>query len=300
MTDSFEVPEESALAHSVFDSLCVSWKTEAETGGYYTDLEDTRYLHRVSSLASAPFDKFDAVRISGLCAGKGKYVGQTPEEVRAVWEQTGLSARTMGTKMHAIIEDFMDGEQTPTQCADRALQSGLAQEWTQFGCWLADTKKKRGLRTFKQEWRVGDPRSRVAGTVDYISEADPVFPPAPAPGSAGDRGKIVIYDWKRSKLVSKAKNTPSSMVGMEHLRDNNFTKYSLQLNIYAELIERSYNLEVVGLYIVQFHSTRRSYKEFEAADLRREARILIDTGGKGASDTAEEEYLGDCGFELDD
>jgi len=298
-------PEASNLLLDVFDPVCVIWKCDGSLEdpgkGSYTDIAGTRYVHRVSSLAAAPFAPFDAENMSRMCAGKGKYVGMTAREVRDAWALTGLSARTMGTEMHSIIEDFMGGAHSLTQCADRASAAGLSKEWTQFGKWLADTQTKRGLRTFQQEWRVGDPGSRVAGTVDYISEAGPNY----RRGDGGTdvatpKGRIVIYDWKRSKLISKAKNEASAMCGLTHLRDNNFTKYSLQLNIYAELIERNYNLTVVGLYIVQFHETRKAYKEFAAADLRSEARILIDSGGKGLRDKNVLDYLSGRGLELVD
>ena len=40
---------------------------------------------------------------------QSKYFGQTPDEIKAGWNENGRIASEAGTKMHADIEDFYNG-----------------------------------------------------------------------------------------------------------------------------------------------------------------------------------------------
>ena len=92
-------------------------------------------------------------------------------------------------------------------------------------------------------------------------------------------GSIEIYDWKRSKGISKngyGKHATTQCI--KHLPDSNFYHYSLQLNTYKALLEKNYGKKIKGMYLVCLHpnNANRSYQKIEVADLQDEVKKLFD------------------------
>ena len=91
---------------------------------------------------------------------------------------------------------------------------------------------------------------------------------------------ISIYDWKRSKEISKSNgfNEYATTECINHLPNTNYWHYSLQLNIYKAIIERKYNKKVRDLYLVRLHpnNTRKTFDLIKCADLSQEVSSLFE------------------------
>jgi len=256
---------------NAFDNRCVHWK-----GEHYTDTQGVSYSRRVSSVAADAFEQFDADMVSGMCAGKGKYAGMTQAEVLEAWNANGELARTLGTDLHARIENHVI--KTPGPPPAPVAGEPLSKEWGQFLAFADDYCDE--LRTMRAEWSVGDPLSGVAGTIDYVS----------APSGTGDfdddNNEVVLYDWKRCKEITNKKGGRCLVQGglfadndplrKKCLRGSKLVIYSLQLCLYAEILEREYDIKVAGMRLVQFHETLDDYQLHEALPLRNAARTLLD------------------------
>ena len=91
-------------------------------------------------------------------------------------------------------------------------------------------------------------------------------------------GRLMIYDWKRSKGIvrNKAFEDYATPKCIEHLPDTNFWHYSLQLNTYKAILERQYGFEVDELRLVCLHPDKKKYEVHDVPDLQSEVRELFE------------------------
>lgn len=190
---------------------------------------------------------------------ENKYYGMTREEIKAAWDANRDEAATAGTAMHYDIECFYNG-MTPTNTSIEfryftEFEAARTHPETGFG---------RFLRPFRTEWMVYFEEAKLAGSIDMVYE------------DTRD-GTLQIYDWKRSKEIKKTNSFQSATTEcISHLPDTNYWHYSLQLNLYRQILQRKYGKVVVGLYLVILHPDNRSgtferikvpFLETEMADL---------------------------------
>ena len=95
-----------------------------------------------------------------------------------------------------------------------------------------------------------------------------------------DDGTLQIYDWKRSKEITKSNswNKYSTTECLNHLPDTNYWHYSLQLNIYKYILEKKYNKKVTGLYLVCLHPDNKgkNFIRIKASNLDNEVNELFE------------------------
>jgi ATP-dependent exoDNAse (exonuclease V) beta subunit len=102
------------------------------------------------------------------------------------------------------------------------------------------------LKPYRTEWMIYDEECKIAGSIDmvYINED----------------GTLSIYDWKRCLTIEKTSGW--NKYGIEecvnHLPDTNFWHYSLQLNIYKNILEKNYGVEISQLFLVKLHPDNKS------------------------------------------
>jgi CRISPR/Cas system-associated exonuclease Cas4 (RecB family) len=73
-------------------------------------------------------------------------------------------------------------------------------------------------------------------------------------------GTIAIYDWKRAKDIKTENSFQSGLEPVEHLPDTNYWHYTLQLNIYATILEKKYGMKVTELALVILHQNNTSFR----------------------------------------
>lgn len=188
---------------------------------------------------------------------KSKYYGLTAEEIQAQWALNGKQAAELGTKLHAMIEcyynhgnmaDFSDMLATP--------------EFAHFQRFVTDelfSKSWVGEVTipYRTEWTVYDETANIGGTIDMVYK------------NVQD-GTYTLVDWKRCKQIYKANryhdNKKKNKIGrsgkgvMSEYPDCNFTKYSLQLQIYRYILENTYGMVVRDMKLVVIHPSKPNYE----------------------------------------
>ena len=187
--------------------------TCAGEGGY---MSVTTWLH-------SHFPAFDAdviIAKMNLASPKCKYYGQTPEQIKAGWDQNRDEAAALGTAMHEAIEAYIlaglqacpttpllgqvetaertqgaDAENVNTvnelSVASAPCVRPLGSPSQNGGAWgvsphfmnfIADHPH---LKPYRTEWMIFDEDVKIAGSIDFVSE--------------NDDGTLTIYDWKRCK-----------------------------------------------------------------------------------------------------
>ena len=112
---------------------------------------------------------------------------------------------------------------------------------------------------------VYDSDNKLAGSIDMLF--------------INENGNLEIYDWKRSKEVSKSNNWGkfSCHSQLEHLPDTNYWHYSLQLNIYKFILEKNYGKKVESMYLVVLHPDNKNgnYLRLKVSDLQKEIKNIF-------------------------
>lgn len=105
----------------------------------------------VTSVAHKFFHPFDADEIIKKMMKKkertDKWVNMTPDEIKEAWKKNGEEAAALGTKMHAQIEDFLNGIPF-TEITPEINQ--FIDFWTQF------QKNCPNLKPYRTEWLIWD------------------------------------------------------------------------------------------------------------------------------------------------
>jgi ATP-dependent exoDNAse (exonuclease V) beta subunit len=186
------------------------------------------------------FAKFDADKvISNMMKSKkwpqNKYYGKTANEIKEEWNKNCNEAATAGTKMHYDIECFYN------ECYKNTNQSI---EFTYFMNFQKAIGEK--MKPYRTEWMVYHEDYRLAGSIDMIFE--------------NPDGTLQIYDWKRSKEITKvnAWNQYAITPELDDLPDTNFWHYSLQLNTYKKILQEKYGKVVTDMYLVCLHPNNKN------------------------------------------
>lgn len=206
-----------------------------------------RALTSVTQIVSSQFKPFNArIMASILENTKAKdpespYFGMDKYQIQNKWAVASREARELGTTLHQQIECFYKHG----QCPDLNTP-----EFVQF---LKFAEDHPDWNLIASEHRVHN--DWVAGTIDAVFETP---------------GGLVLVDWKRSKSIDYAGPNQGRDV-MKHVADCNYSKYSLQLSLYRQLIDT----KIVAAYIIQMHPDIENYRKIKAVDFSYEAALLL-------------------------
>lgn len=225
------------------------------------------------------FPKFDAdVIIAKMMNGLGwkkghKYWGQTPEQIKALWDTNKNAVSGAGTDLHYEIECFNNNNDlapgyTNKELYDKYMKDNgdiLASkpiEWQYFINFIKDTPD---LKPYRTEWIIYNDSVKISGSIDMVYE--------------NQDGTISIYDWKRCKNITSANNFNKFAIHplICHLPDTNFWHYSLQLNTYKVILEEKYGKKVRDLFLVRLHpdAEGKNYDLIKLPDLSFDVKDLF-------------------------
>jgi hypothetical protein len=189
------------------------------------------------------------------------------ERLTESWRLNGDQASGDGTVMHQAIEDFYcKGQLLPTTKECQLFQG--------FHAYITAA----GYLPFRSEQIVWDTDLRLAGSADmlYIHSADlPAF-------QAGVRPiPLILVDWKRSKQIrtqgfaKRGQPPPMGFGPLADRQDCNFEHYSLQLNIYKNLMQKHYQMQIYEMYLVILHPNQDGPEILPVADNQRAVEVIF-------------------------
>ena len=249
-----------------------------EKGHKYTILTDKKSTYTsVTTWNHSHFPKFDANDvINNMMKGKNwkeghKYWGQTPEQIKQLWDTNKTAVADSGTNLHFEIECFMNNPTfgaTPNYSNKDLYNNYIVDtedkpiEWHYFINFIKDHPK---LKPYRTEWLIYDEDVKIAGSIDMVYE--------------NPDGTLSIYDWKRSKSISRINNFNKFALSpiICHLPDSNFWHYAMQLNTYKYILETKYNKKIKDLFLVRLHpeAEEKNYELISLPDLSSELEELF-------------------------
>lgn len=232
------------------------------------------------------FPKFDAdAVIKNIFKSKGwgpehKYWGQTAEQIKASWKSNGDAVSGAGTNLHERIENFMNDKRLQLEYTQKELyqiyssdNNGKVDEQIEWEYFLHFVRDHPELKPYRTEWMIFDEDLKLAGSIDMVYE--------------NPDGTLSIYDWKRSKDISKVNGWNKFAINslICHMPDSNFWHYTLQLNTYKAILERKYNKIVTKLCLVRLHPDceEQTYELIEVPILIKEISALFEEREKEVS-----------------
>ncbi len=231
----------------------------------YTHRDGTKYKS-VSKVIEQFKNKFDSEKMSYLSARKAlrltfgtepteQEIYQKAAELKAEWQKKNDLACRIGTHIHNCLEVY--GK--TTKIADPKLESMVRGVYSDY----VDYKK------FWDEQILYSEEDEVAGTADKL-----LLRP-------GTKDVIDIDDYKTNiaqGIATSSKYNNRMKAPFDHLEDCNFVHYSLQLSIYAAMIEKQFGYKIGRLrlrYIPPFNPI--AYKTVPIIYMKYEANLLLQS-----------------------
>jgi len=172
----------------------------------YIDEEKTRYLsvsHILDSL-EPPFDP------DGLIAIKvAAREGCTVAEIQARWEKIGKDSMARGTEIHEALQKYIE-------------EGKKSVKWKSV---IESFNKIKFQGSLLAEQILYNKELKIAGTTDLIEVG---------------KNYYNLYDFKTSKTIDfyNAYGQQMMLPPVEHLAHCNYNRYSLQLSMYAWMLEQ--------------------------------------------------------------
>ena len=239
---------------------------------------DIKYTS-VTTWNHSHFPHFDADEIiKNMMKGRGwkeghKYWGLNPEQIKAQWNANKDAVSGAGTDMHFEIECFNNDPRFRFGYSNKELyeiymadnkedHKSKSLEWQYYINFIRDHPD---LKPYRTEWLVYNEDVKISGSIDMVYE--------------NPDGTLSIYDWKRSKLITRINNFNKFALSATvcHLPDSNFWHYALQLNTYKAILEAKYDKTIKDLFLVRLHpdAEEKNYELIPLPDLTREIKDLF-------------------------
>lgn len=153
--------------------------------------------------------------------------GLSPEQVIEVWKYKNDSANSIGTFIHQNIENFIKGLDYNEDYRIKVIREFLPKEGEKYP--IINAEKRLCL-----------PKYGLAGTCDlYLEYSD---------------GTFGIKDWKTNDKFSVSNQYGKYLIPPPicHMQDCKLSDYTLQLSIYAYMIEELFDKTIKDIEIIWF------------------------------------------------
>jgi PD-(D/E)XK nuclease superfamily len=211
------------------------YAVDGKSDGY---ISCTTFIHEL-------FPKFDAdAVITKIMRSRNwpnsQWHGMSRQEIKDAWSTNGSTAASLGTAMHANIEQYYNGLPHSTD----------SEEWKLFEGFLADHPD---LVPYRTEMCVFADDAKIAGSVDMIYK---------------DGDGYIICDWKRSKEIKMSNKWERGTHPLtEDLDSCNFVHYSMQLSLYKYILQKYYGMTITQTFLIILHPNQDSYMKVVTMDL---------------------------------
>jgi ATP-dependent exoDNAse (exonuclease V) beta subunit len=183
----------------------------------------------------------------------------TDEEAREKIKQIWQHANEFGTLLHAHAERELNGERFD-------VDSRIETEFQQFKAFRADFPGLVPVRTELSLFYTRDD-----GSVAAVGQLDALF--------RDEKGRFALVDYKRSEKDLGASANSFGKMGtgvVKNFPANEHHRYALQQALYAVMLEQRTGYAVDFSFLLALHPGLPRYVLILCADLRAQARAILD------------------------
>uniref|UniRef100_A0A6C0DZX2 AAA+ ATPase domain-containing protein n=1 Tax=viral metagenome TaxID=1070528 RepID=A0A6C0DZX2_9ZZZZ len=178
-----------------------------------------------------------------------KYHNMSYEDIKKEWDKNSNESTDLGTKLHLSIEHFYN-------------EIKVENKSIEYNYFLKFYEDHKHLEIYRTEWLIFSDILRISGSIDGVF--------------INHDGSLSLCDWKRSKEIDyKGYNDKKALYPIEHLPDCNYSKYSLQLNLYRMILETFYDFKVKEMFLIVMHPNNDNYIKIEVSDYKKEIEWLF-------------------------
>jgi hypothetical protein len=179
--------------------------------------------------------------------GEGKYSGMTATEIKNMWENKKNECADLGKWLHRDIEGFLNDNSLTTGYSNGDLFRN--HKITFYEETVEETQEWYYFMLFTRDYE----NYRIVGTIDCVFKFT----------TSDGQIKYAIFDWKRSeKKVQRCKHYDGQLpdVSLRFMRNNDYWKYAIQLNLYRIILMDKYDISTDHMYILRLHPNSSSYQ----------------------------------------
>jgi len=211
----------------------------------YTVKDSNTQFDSVTEFIGRFFQPFNEIEIAKKLIKLDKYRGQTENDILNDWE----ARRKRGTLVHKEIEEFILQRDQIDLNEHKEYINKLDPKTQQAIMFLTKCNIYKNNLIFP-EVKVYAEKLQLAGTIDLMIYNKP-------------KNKISLVDWKTNLEIKKKGYKNGISPPTEHIEDCSFNKYELQLSMYRYILEKFYNVEIDGLYILHLKNQGFKYLKCE-------------------------------------
>jgi ATP-dependent exoDNAse (exonuclease V) beta subunit len=192
----------------------------------------------VTTFISKFFEGFDVNKTAKFLAMLNRKRGVKGQGVR-YYKKLWKSQTDLGTEVHKSIEAVIKNKGSTLKHVNNDAYVKA--------CQAIGYIRHKGLNAkyLLPEVKVYSDDLSLAGTIDLVYR-DP------------ESGETWLFDWKTNKEIKTEayKNKKGVLPPTSNVADCNFNKYTLQLNIYAYILQRDYGLKVTKIFLVHLQDDK--------------------------------------------
>jgi ATP-dependent exoDNAse (exonuclease V) beta subunit len=212
---------------------------------------------------------FEAHKIAKIVAARQ---GVLEGDILELWNFKKEYSCLKGTLVHTYIENFLQKKKTSLN--KESIRSFVLkyQDCISEDQFYKDTANhisnflhfyemwKKDYVLIRSELVIGDKETQICGCIDNLSVNK-------------HTGELCIFDYKSNKEIKRSNK--EKMLGiLKHLDSCELVKYSLQLGMYASILERNTNFKISSLNIIWL-SGDNNFELIPALDLKKEISLIF-------------------------
>ncbi len=201
---------------------------------YYAIDGDKTGVISVTGVIHEGFEPFDPDKMSRICSANAGpssiYYNKSIQDCLDMWDEN----RDTGSAKHASIDDYLQGRpQRPIQTGKSKIVDGPPLGFFEF------LKAYPDLVPYRTEWSLFSRRHLLSGQMDAIFW--------------DKRREIFVgVDWKNVRNFKTSSYTMGKIPATADYQDCHLGHYTVQLNLYRELLERYYGIVLGEMMVVNF------------------------------------------------
>lgn len=206
-------------------------------------------LDSVNYVISHYQEPFDGQKIAKIVARRD---GKSVKSVFGEWKRI----REEGTEIHNLCEDLLNNKEI--SCDEKYIPKLLAaKQFVEYNI------KDNDLKNLRTEMQLYNLHYGIAGTADVVL-------------LDGKNKRICVYDWKtNTKIDTESYNNKRLYNPINHLIDSKYTKYSLQLSMYAYMLNELYkDYTIQELAFV--HVKNDGYVKYNSPFMKHEVTSILE------------------------